>query len=66
MAYYNSKGERVEEDANPDWKTLWLVLETRVKKYHPECYADLQDVVVIDLLNVMAKKNKWEVPVGLK
>ena len=64
--YYNSKGERVEEDMKPDWETLWLVLETNVKKNHPEAYADLQQVVVIDLINIMAKENGWEVPIGLK
>jgi hypothetical protein len=45
-----------KDSVNPDLETLWLVLETRVKSQHPECYADLQSVVVIETLYRLAKQ----------
>jgi hypothetical protein len=58
--------EIYKDSVNPDLETLWLVLETRVKSQHPECYADLQGVVVIETLYRLAKQENWSVPIGLK
>ena len=55
-----------KDSVNPDLKTLWLLIETRVKNHHPECYADLQNVVVIETLYRRAKQENWAVPTGLK
>lgn len=57
--------EIYKDSVNPDLETLWLVLETRVKNQHPECYADLQSVVVIETLYRLAKQKSWSVPIGL-
>jgi hypothetical protein len=59
-------GAIYKDSVNPDLETLWLVLETRVKSQHPECYADLQGVVVIETLYRLAKQENWSVPIGLK
>ena len=55
-----------KDSVNPDLKTLWLLIEIRVKNHHPECYADLQNVVVIETLYRRAKQENWAVPTGLK
>ena len=58
--------EIYKNSVNPDLETLWLMLETRVKSQHPECYADLQNIVVIETLYRRAKQENWSVPIGLK
>lgn len=55
-----------KDSVNPDLESLWLILETKVKNYHPECYADLQNVVVIETLYRRAKQENWLVPAGLR
>ena len=48
----------------PEWKTLWIFIETQLKKYQPECYEKFQNDIEIRKLNAMAKRKGWEVPVG--
>ena len=57
--------EIYKDSVNPDLKTLWLVLETRVKSQHPECYADLYSVLVIETLYRLAKQEYWSVRAGI-